>query len=639
MVVRYGRIQLKLRTVLAIGVLSLIILITYQNAFNGRFHYDDYHSILYNPHIRNIDFVPQYFVDPTTFSVDADKAMYRPMLLVSYVVNYAIGGYEPKGYLIVNTIIHIVATILVFGLALRIIGGYRAAFVAALFFGLHPLCTEPLNYISSRSESLTVTFCLASIYIHISARSYRGYSIAWLFFCFALMVKSVAVMLPPVLFFYDYILRDKQVKWQIHIPYWIFSGLYLSIILINGFLIKSVAASPRGISEQIFTQMKGLVYYLYLMVIPASLNVEHQFFVSEKLYNIGVISSGLFIGSLVIILTLAVNRHASFWVIFATMFLLPTFIVPLNVLVNEHRVYMSLVAYSMGAGYLFATGFRYNVLLVVCAFVFCCLVVQRNSLWASEEKLWNDSRVKSPGMVRPWVFWGIALGKSGEMVAAESAYKTALKIDSSHKTARTNLAAIYLERVKQEKDKSRNWLSLAQIQLDDVLARDPNYREALQNMGSMYFLKSNWAIADSFFTLCSIRHPLYADCSYNVALTSTERGNYKRAERWIGRSIQLDPDGESWALLGRIQVYLDSLDQAAKSYRQALSYNDQNIKYMYNLAEVLLVHGQRAIDSGSFDVGFNRWKKAKRLLESIISLAPDHNRARDRLFQLAEKLR
>ena len=67
---------MKLRTVPAIGVLSLIILITYQNAFNGRFHYDDYHSILYNPHIRNIDFVPQYFVDPTTFSVDADKAMY-----------------------------------------------------------------------------------------------------------------------------------------------------------------------------------------------------------------------------------------------------------------------------------------------------------------------------------------------------------------------------------------------------------------------------------------------------------------------------------------------------------------------------------------------------------------------------------
>jgi len=636
MAFRYRRIELKLRTALAVGALSLFIFLVYQNSLNGRFHYDDYHSILYNPHIRNIDSIPDYFADPLLFSVDADKAMYRPMLLVSYALNYAFGGYDPKGYLAVNTAIHIVATILVFLLALRLICNYEAALVAAFCFGLHPLSSEPVNYISSRSESLAVMFCLASMYAFISAKSYKGHFFSCVLFCFALMVKSVACVLPFILIIFDFIWKKKRINWYVHGPYWMVLGVYLSTILTNGFLLKSVSGSPRGVFEQAFTQVKALVYYLYLMVMPVSLNVEHQFFVSKSLLEFEVLVCGLFLISLGLILFAVVTRRIFFWMIFGLTFLLPTLIVPLNVLVNEHRLYMSLVAFSMSVAYLLKSRFWHRTLFVIAGLVFCGLVVQRNSLWETEEILWNDSRMKSPRMVRPWVFWGIALGKNGNVISAESAYNAALRIDPDHKTARTNIAAIYLERVNKEKDTSKDWLGLSKIQLENVLSRDPNYREALQNMGSMYFLNGNWAMADSFFTLCAVKHPNYADCAYNIALTSTNRGEYQRAKRWIQRGIELESNEESWSLLGRIQVKLDALEEAVVAYRRALSYSGPNINYMYNLAEILLVYGQRAIDAGSLNIGSNRWTEAKHLLEDIISLNPDHSGARVRLIQLAE---
>ncbi len=628
---------MKLRIVIAIVALSFSIFLTYQNSLDGRFHYDDYHSILYNPHIRNLELIPSYFIDATMFSVDADKAMYRPMLLVSYAVNYALGGYHPKGYLIVNIAVHTIVTILVFLLAFRIIRSFKAALLAAFCFGLHPISTEPVNYISSRSESLAVMFCLASFYIHISAKSMKGNFSSVLLFGFALMVKSISCVLPFILVIYDFTWKNKRINsWPLYLPYVVILILYISTILTNGFLLKSMSGAPRAIFPQVFTQIKALVYYLHMIIMPVSLNVEHQFFVSKSLFNFDVFICGMFLISVGTILFFVVKRQCYFWVIFGITFLLPTLLMPLNVLVNEHRLYMPLVAFSIGIAYAVNKGFRYQSLFVILGFVFCSLVIQRNNFWATEELLWNDSRIKSPEMVRPWVFWGIALGKSGDMNSAENAYKTALKIDPHHKTARTNVAAIYLDRVKSDREHSRDWLGLAQIQLRNVLHRDPKYREALQNMGAMYFLKGNWAKADSFFTLCATNYPNYADCSYNVALTSEKLGQYNRAKSWIQRVIELEQNGDSWALLGRLNVQLDFLDEAIVAYRRALYHNGGNIKYIYNLAEILLVLGQREIDLGNRKKGVEKWAQAKLLLEKIITVDPEHLNAKKRLIQLAE---
>ena len=76
----------------------LAIVATYGNSFSNSFHYDDFHSIVENPHIRDLENIPAFFRDPSLFSSMPERAMYRPLLLVTYVLNHSVHGYEIFGY-------------------------------------------------------------------------------------------------------------------------------------------------------------------------------------------------------------------------------------------------------------------------------------------------------------------------------------------------------------------------------------------------------------------------------------------------------------------------------------------------------------------------------------------------------------
>ena len=86
----------------------------YANSLDNVFQYDDRHSIVENPHIRSLENAAQFFATPAFFSRDADKAMYRPLLLLTYACNYAWGKYEVQSYHWVNIALHILCSILVY---------------------------------------------------------------------------------------------------------------------------------------------------------------------------------------------------------------------------------------------------------------------------------------------------------------------------------------------------------------------------------------------------------------------------------------------------------------------------------------------------------------------------------------------
>ena len=73
------------RSVLLLGLLVGVI---YGPSLRAGFHYDDFHSVVNNPHIRSLERTADFFRDPSLFSVNAESAMYRPVLLTSYALNY-----------------------------------------------------------------------------------------------------------------------------------------------------------------------------------------------------------------------------------------------------------------------------------------------------------------------------------------------------------------------------------------------------------------------------------------------------------------------------------------------------------------------------------------------------------------------
>ena len=151
----------------AMGTIVLVSVILYFNSLNNAFHYDDIHSIVENPHIRDLSNIPSFFVDSELFSGEPHNRMYRPVLLVSYGLNYAVGGYEVHGYHLVNLLLHILNALLVYGLARSFRRDGSFALFAGLLFAAHPVNTETVNYISSRSSSLAAFFYLSAFYLFI----------------------------------------------------------------------------------------------------------------------------------------------------------------------------------------------------------------------------------------------------------------------------------------------------------------------------------------------------------------------------------------------------------------------------------------------------------------------------------------
>ena len=145
-------------------LLVLLGLAVFGNALQMPFHYDDLHSILYNPHIRSLADVPRHFVDPSTFSSRVRGYMYRPLLMSTYSLDYALWGASAAGFRVVNLLLHVIASALFGRLAARWVGRGAGVGAAALFL-VHPLHSETVAYISSRSDLLVAVFSLGALVV------------------------------------------------------------------------------------------------------------------------------------------------------------------------------------------------------------------------------------------------------------------------------------------------------------------------------------------------------------------------------------------------------------------------------------------------------------------------------------------
>src|SRR5262249_10533669 len=118
----------------------------------------------------------------------------RPVVNLTFAVNYAIGGTDTVGYHAFNIAAHALSALLLWAIVWRtltldyfggrfdrIAGG--ASFTAALVWAVHPLNTESVAYVTQRTESLMGFFYLAVLYASLRywEATSRVSRIAWLF--------------------------------------------------------------------------------------------------------------------------------------------------------------------------------------------------------------------------------------------------------------------------------------------------------------------------------------------------------------------------------------------------------------------------------------------------------------------------
>src|SRR3989304_7834679 len=135
-------------------ILMVVSSVVYANSINNDFVYDDKTSIVDNPYIRDISNIPGSFIHPEYLTSAGITNHYRPLVVVSHTINYAIGGLSPAVYRMTNLLFHIGTAFLLFLTVEAMLGqggekrsNFYIALASALIFPAHPFNSEAVNYI------------------------------------------------------------------------------------------------------------------------------------------------------------------------------------------------------------------------------------------------------------------------------------------------------------------------------------------------------------------------------------------------------------------------------------------------------------------------------------------------------------
>jgi len=352
----------------------------------------------------------------------------RPLLMFSYWLNFQLGQHDPNSYHVLNVILHLLNGVLVFAILSRILARVEsqlwrrrvlAAFGAALFL-FHPLQTESVAYVASRSETLSVFFLYLALAVFLWRKSEEiswGRSLAVLaIFAAALMTKEHTLVLPAVLLATDYFwnpgfsLQGVARNWRLYVLMAIGAvagGAAMLPVLAHA---NSAGFHLKGLTwiQYFYTQCRALWVYLGKFVAPVNQNIDYDFAISHT-----IMEGGALIGMLALLaVTAAAWRFrkttplASYgWFLFLILIGPTSSFVPIADPLVERRLYLPFI----GLLFIVLEGLRRwraarNTLIGTLAVVIVIegwLSYQRNQLWGDKIAMWADASVKSPHKVRP----------------------------------------------------------------------------------------------------------------------------------------------------------------------------------------------------------------------------------------------
>ena len=412
-----------LATWIVLGILFTVTLAVYWNSFNVPLVFDDLLTIQKNANLRFGE-------------INWNVLGSRYLLFILFTLNYLWTGQEVWSYHLVNFLLHFLNGVLVFVLAEHVFRKLEenqprcriyAALASALFL-LHPVQTESVTYISSRSELLSTFFYLAGLLVFVLWPERRigfvcSLAVAVIYFL-GIGSKETVVTLPGAIFLYDFLFLSKAQfrpllsRWRFYITFvaGTAGAIYLLLTRILRGTIGSGLPGHLTVWQYLLTEFRVLVIYVRLVFFPIGLNLDYDVRPSNSLLEAGVIVSLLFLCAL-LALALALRRREPVFAFsilwfFITLSATSSVVVVADV-IFEHRLYLPMTGICLSFPLLVELGYRKlreRVAIPGTAFAYSCLLlallavgtIVRNYTWGDEVRLWEDVVSKSAQKDRPY---------------------------------------------------------------------------------------------------------------------------------------------------------------------------------------------------------------------------------------------
>lgn len=506
---------------LACAAIVLAALAAYHGIFSSPLVFDDIPSIRDNPTIRHL----WTALSPPRGGLPVSG---RPVVNLSFAMNYALGGANVWGYHAANLAVHILAGLTLFGIMRRTFREESRLFAlaTALLWIVHPLQTESVTYISQRAESLMGLFFLLTLYFFIrsadgEARSLKseageersprrlafrpsGFPLLSILFCLlGMATKEVMVAAPVIVLLYDrtFVAGCFREAWRRRRGYYL--GLGCTWLLLAWLVAGS---GNRGGSAGFGTpvpwwkyaafQSRAIAHYLRLSIWPHPLVIDYG-------RNMGGTAAGWVWDAAVVTGLLAATAAllgptatdpgdhpvlrkrlamgfagAFFFIVLAPS---SSFVPVATEIIAEHRMYLPLAAVmAVVVAGIFRLGLRPIGSAGVCLIIaagFGVLTAGRNEAYRSSLALWSDAVANVPGNAGARANLGNALMEQGSIDEAIAQYRQALKLAPEYAEAYFDLGYALVKAGR---------LPEAIVPYEDGLRLKPGYAEGHFNLGKAF---------------------------------------------------------------------------------------------------------------------------------------------------------
>lgn len=582
----------KLTHLIIIILLAVVSVLIYFETTKFSYVADDGRLIYQNTDfLENWDNLKTTFVSPLPVKTYEPVPFYRPIVSLSYFVDYHLGKPIQNQHLF-NLGAHTINTILLYLLIFLLFKNMPLSIFTSLFFAAHPLHIGSVAWISGRTDVIACIFFLLTMILFIKRKDYQKLPRQLLFagslisYVLCLFSKETTLALPLILFVWDYISQKEPIRKKIipYIPFVIITILYLWWrVRVIGNLGTGEPYTSSGLFHRFLTVFPIYFYYFKKLILP------FQFNFSPRVETVTSILSLKFLGSLIFfagLLGLGISlRKRSKEVWFGILWILITLVpvlnlVPLYASVKEWWSYIPSIGFCLILGKLAAEGIKWDKKIFEIKWpkrrqdeqIVEALDVPKGKrilgikIPALPDKIWLRAShllslffalllifyafsIKSQAEVfrRELFFWramvkrapydavthttyGLIIMRQGAYRWAEREFKTAIEANPGFAEAHNNLGILY--RMRGQNDS-------ALVEIKEAVRLDPNYADAYVNLGFVYGEKNEFLLSINAFEEALRLDPQNYQAHRNLGMIYSYIGRFSEAISDLEKALEL----------------------------------------------------------------------------------------------------
>ncbi|MDB4349808.1 tetratricopeptide repeat protein [Omnitrophica bacterium] len=534
---------------LPIALIIILGFAIYFNTLSGKFIWDDHHLIKDNLYIKSWSYLPHLFTRHIGHGGFTKYNSYRPIQMVTYMVNHSLSGLDVRWYHFTNILLHVLVALAIYWLVNILYDDRLLSLITSLLFVSHPIHVAAVAYISGRADSLALFFMILSFIFYIKTLDTKrkgAYILMLLSFMLALLSRENVLIFPALLLLYHYAAR-KRFNIYRFMP---LLSIAFAYMLLRGTFLKSTLphlSAHTGFLQRLPGFFVAITNYIRLIFFPLDQHMEY----GNRFFNITDPRAISGVVILFLLLTYAFRKRDSNRLVFFSVCWFFIALLPLSNLypipiayMAEHWLYVPSIGFCLilakGLSRLYGTKTLKTLAIAFVTLIvgfYSFLTIRYNEYWREPMVFYTRNLEYVPDSVRTLSYIAVEYYNMGKKEEAIASLKKAIRLNPDDAKAYNNLGRIY-------GDLGRYGEAISSYK--KAIELDPDLIVVYSNLGVAYVATGETKKARASFEEAINLDPGFAGGYYNLAILYYKEKRYDLAIKYcneaIKRGYKVDPD-------------------------------------------------------------------------------------------------